>query len=63
MKTTCWAALATVAVTMVGLSLVSQAAQPGVKMATEAALWAAGLKISKASCLSTRSEEKTAPDV
>lgn len=63
MKTKFWAALVTVSVTIVGLSLVSKAAQPGVKMATEAALWAAGLKISKASCLSTRSEEKTAPDV
>ena len=41
MKAMCWAAL----VMMVSLSLVSQAAQPGVKMAIEAAHWAAGLKM------------------
>ena len=40
MKAMCWAAL----VMMVSLSLVSQAAQPGVKMATEVAHWASGLK-------------------
>ena len=45
MKVKCFAALVTVAMMMVGLSLVSQAAQPGAKMATEAAHGAVGLKM------------------